>query len=601
MQHNDCDVLILGGGLAGQTLARQILLSHPGKTIILADRRAELPPKEQKVGEATVQASGYYYGKVLQLEEYLLQEHYLKYNLRFYWPSAQGAARYEELSQSFIRGLSNIPTYQLDRNKFEGEVLRRNQADPRFTLHLTAREIQVDLSEGPPEEAGPHAFRFQTASGEVSGQAGWVVDATGRGRLFAKRMKLTRQSPIPNGSTFFWMDGLIDIERLTDLSEKEIRLHPHRKALGHFPAFLATNHFCGEGYWFWVIPLHNRTSFGLVYDPARVPRGEVSTGKKCIEWVCKQYPMFARELLDREIIDESGFTAFAHDCGQTISANRWAMCGEACRFTDPLYSPGGDLISIYNTLITDAILTEEPRELTSKARLYEGLARAVYEAYVPSYAISQDLLGDQECFSLRYCWELAIYFSYFVFPMINDLFTARAFVPGFLQRFSRLGPMNRGMQEFLMGYYGWKKENLRGLAREPLFFDFYEIFALKSAETCFYKVGVTHDEARAILDENLAHLDELARWVYAYVAATVLGDERALTHPDFVGAIDTEKLVFDPKQMAERLAACGDTTETWQWGFEPPSLKRFRTEAAVEDLEMTEDEEEPAAAAGGGR
>jgi flavin-dependent dehydrogenase len=598
MKQNDCDVLILGGGLAGQTLARQILLSHPGKTILMADRRAELPPKEQKVGEATVQASGYYYGKVLQLEEYLLQEHYLKYNLRFYWPSAQGASRYEELSQSYIRGISNIPTYQLDRNKFEAEVLSRNLADPRFQLFLTASEIQVDLAEGP-EDTGPHAFRFQTEEGEVAGHAGWVVDATGRGRLLAKRKKLTRPSPIRNGSTFFWMDGLIDIERLTDLSEKEIRLHPNRQALGHFPAFLATNHFCGEGYWFWVIPLHNRTSFGLVYDPLRVPREEVSNAKKCIEWVCKQYPMFARELLHREIIDESGFASFAHDCGQTLSASRWAMVGEACRFTDPLYSPGGDLISIYNTLITDAILTEEPRELASKARLYEGLARAVYEAYVPSYAVSPDLLGDQECFSLRYCWELAIYFSYFVFPFINDLFTARPFVPGFLQRFTRLGPMNRGMQEFLMGFYGWKKENLGVLSREPLFFDFYEIFALKHAETCFYKVGVTHDEARAILDENLANLEELARWVYAYVAATVLGEERALTHPDFIAAIDTEKLVFDPQQMAERLAACGDTMEKWQWGFAPICRKRFRKEASMEPAPMTEDEEAPAVAAGG--
>jgi flavin-dependent dehydrogenase len=598
MKQNDCDVLILGGGLAGQTLARQILLSHPGKTILMADRRAELPPKEQKVGEATVQASGYYYGKVLQLEEYLLQEHYLKYNLRFYWPSAQGASRYEELSQSYIRGISNIPTYQLDRNKFEAEVLSRNLADPRFQLFLTAREIQVDLAEGP-EDTGPHAFRFQTEEGEVAGHAGWVVDATGRGRLLAKRKKLTRPSPIRNGSTFFWMDGLIDIERLTDLSEKEIRLHPNRQALGHFPAFLATNHFCGEGYWFWVIPLHNRTSFGLVYDPLRVPREEVSNAKKCIEWVCKQYPMFARELLHREIIDESGFASFAHDCGQTLSASRWAMVGEACRFTDPLYSPGGDLISIYNTLITDAILTEEPRELASKARLYEGLARAVYEAYVPSYAVSPDLLGDQECFSLRYCWELAIYFSYFVFPFINDLFTARPFVPGFLQRFTRLGPMNRGMQEFLMGFYGWKKENLGVLSREPLFFEFYEIFALKHAETCFYKVGVTHDEARAILDENLANLEELARWVYAYVAATVLGEERALTHPDFIAAIDTEKLVFDPQQMAERLAACGDTMEKWQWGFAPICRKRFRKEDSMEPAPMTEDEEAPAVAAGG--
>ena len=49
-----------------------------------------------------------------------------------------------------------------------------------------------------------------------------------------------------------------------------------------------------------------------------------------------------------------GLTSFALDSGQTISASGWALCGEACRFTDPLYSPGGDLISIYNTLITDA-------------------------------------------------------------------------------------------------------------------------------------------------------------------------------------------------------------------------------------------------------
>jgi hypothetical protein len=264
------------------------------------------------------------------------------------------------------------------------------------------------------------------------------------------------------------------------------------------------------------------------------------------------------------------------------------MCGEAGRFTDPLYSPGGDLISVYNTLITDAILTDEPRELASKVRLYEGLARAVYEAYVPSFAVAQDLLGDEECFSLRYVWELTIYFAYYVFPFINDLFTQRPFVPGFLQRFNRLGPLNRCMQEFLMGYYGWKKEHMGRPAGGPLYFDFYEIWALKSAETCFYKVGVTYDEARQVLDDQLAHLEELARWVYAYVAATVLGDERALTHPEFVGAIDPEKLVFDPQQMAERLAACPPTMERWQWSFEPPSLQRFRVEAPSEKTKEME-------------
>ena len=228
--------------------------------------------------------------------------------------------------------------------------------------------------------------------------------------------------------------------------------------------------------------------------------------------------------------------------------------------------------------------------------------KSVYEAYVPSYAVSYDALGDQETMTLKYSWELAVYFSFYVFPFINDLFTRRSFVPSFLQRFSRLGPMNRGMQEFLMGYYGWKKEHPLPGPTGPLYFDFYEIWALKSAETCFYKVGVTPEEARRVLDEQLAHLEELARWVYAYVAATVTGDERALTHPDFVGAIDTEELVFAPAQMAERLAACGETDERWAWGFAPPSLQRFRGEGAMEEPEMETpeamDEEAPAALIG---
>src|SRR5436189_1871158 len=55
------DVIVFGAGLAGGTLARQVLLGGAGKTILLLDRRDDLPPTDQKVGEATVQVSGFYY------------------------------------------------------------------------------------------------------------------------------------------------------------------------------------------------------------------------------------------------------------------------------------------------------------------------------------------------------------------------------------------------------------------------------------------------------------------------------------------------------------------------------------------------------------
>src|SRR5205085_8799182 len=126
------DVLIIGAGLAGLSLARQLLL-NTDKRILLIDRRAEIPPAKQKVGEATVQLSAYYFSKVLDLEEHLLREHFMKYNLRFYWKTPGRACDcYEDYSQSYIRNLSNIASYQLDRNKIEGELLRLNLEHRNF-------------------------------------------------------------------------------------------------------------------------------------------------------------------------------------------------------------------------------------------------------------------------------------------------------------------------------------------------------------------------------------------------------------------------------------------------------------------------------------
>src|SRR5579864_4375014 len=146
MTHRDhYDVVVIGAGLAGLSLARQLLLANDSITILQLDKRLQVPPAGQKVGEATVQVSGYYFSKVLELEEYLLREHFLKYNLRFYWKTAgMDNSRWESFSQSYIRGVSNVPTYQLNRNKIEEELLRRNRAEPdQYTFHNHALDLDV--------------------------------------------------------------------------------------------------------------------------------------------------------------------------------------------------------------------------------------------------------------------------------------------------------------------------------------------------------------------------------------------------------------------------------------------------------------------------
>jgi hypothetical protein len=374
-----------------------------------------------------------------------------------------------------------------------------------------------------------------------------------------------------------------------------VRLKKERRQIGHIPFWAATNHFCGEGFWFWVIPLQHKTSLGLVYDSRLIDFDDVRTPEKLLAWVCERFPLFERDLPHRKVLDWWGLKDYSHDCAQTISADGWAMAGEAGRFTDPLYSPGSDLISLYNTMIVDAITTDDLVARAGKCRLYEQMMRALYGAYVPTYATSYDALGDPEVFYLKYVWELSVYFGFYVFPFINDLFTDRRFALAFLDKFSVLGPLNRDLQSYLSAFFQWKKGR-RALPAEPLFVDFMEVPALKRAETCFYQVGVTVDEARQVLADQLVSLDELARFTVAHVAAAVLDDTRALTNRDFVAGIDLADLRFDPEALRRRLDEHAGCAETYAWSFDPLLLQRFRTEPLPEGAgEMGEAGEDDAA------
>ena len=222
-----------------------------------------------------MQLSGYYLSKVLDLEEHLLINHYLKYNLRFHWKTeGYGNCALEDYARSFIRLSSNIATFQLDRNVLEAHLLETCRQNSRFHFVGGVQNLDAQLS-----ETGPHRVTF--AGGDV--ECDWLVDASGRGHFLKRKLGLGQENAIRHASTWCWVDGLVNIEKLTDRSLREVRVDRARMKQGNLPFFLATNHFCGEGQWFWVIPLHGKTSLGLVYDRAVVEAEQVSNARKMLD------------------------------------------------------------------------------------------------------------------------------------------------------------------------------------------------------------------------------------------------------------------------------------------------------------------------------
>ena len=397
---NHTDAVIVGGGLAGLTLALQLRARLPALAITVLERDAHPAPEAaHKVGESTVEIGAHYLDTVLGLDAHLRERQLRKFGFRFFFSeNAQGVDAVTELGAS--RYL-HTPGYQLDRGILENFLGEHTRAQGvSFVTGAVVRGIQL-------AENGAHSVRFEQHGREHELTADWLVDASGRAGLLRRQLNLQTDNGHHANAAWFRLASRIDIDDWSQDATWHARCDYRER-------WLSTNHLVGPGYWVWLIPLSSGShSVGIVADETH-PLREYNSFERALEWLHRHQPQLAR-VVDAKRDTLQDFIALrriSYGCKRVFSARRWALTGEAGLFLDPFYSPGTDFIAIGNTYITELIARERAGEsIEMHAHIYEQIFFSFYDSTLALYRDQYPMFGDAEVMPAKVIWDYTYYWG----------------------------------------------------------------------------------------------------------------------------------------------------------------------------------------------
>lgn len=437
------DVAILGGGLAGLSLAIQLRRRNPGMTIRVIERRAPPAPEAAfKVGESTVEIGAHYFAHVLGLRAHLDSQQIRKFGFRFFFSDRQ-----RQIADCTELGVSQplpTPSWQLDRGRFEN------------FLQAHARTLGVDVIDAASvraislgEDDAPHRLRYRRGGQEQTLAAHWLVDASGRAGLLKRKLGLAESNEHAANAVWWRVDGCLDPGLWSDDPAWRARCTPPER-------WRSTNHLCGPGYWVWMIPLASGAhSLGIVCD-ARMHRLEtMNTHAKAMDWLRRHQPQ-AAAMLERPqhaLRDFHFLRQFSYGCKQVFSPRRWALTGEAGLFLDPFYSPGSDFIAISNGYICNLI--EKSRNgspIDGHAAIYQQLYFSFYRNTMPLYQGQYPLFGDAQLMPIKVIWDYTYYWALLAPLYFADKLTDLPFLGRLRSLFQRGSSLNQAMQRLLRNW-----------------------------------------------------------------------------------------------------------------------------------------------------
>ncbi len=444
--NQNSDLIILGGGLAGLSLALQCRQLLPEASITVLEKRSHPAPEAaHKVGESTVEVGAKYFANDLGLKDHIVEHQLPKLGLRFFFPGGDNT-RIEDRLELGGRRYAPVPSFQLDRGRFENFLAERCLSqDIRFLDEADIKSISIGK---------PHEVSYQRNGIAETERSRWVIDASGRRAFLKRHLGLEKESPHVANAAWFRLKKHVKID---EWSADPLWQQGHEGKLGRW---YSTNHLMGQGYWVWMIPLASgSTSLGIVAAEEFHSLTDYNSIEKALEWLQKHEPQCAEALRDNldYVQDFRAIKHYSVEAKQAFSSKRWGITGEAGFFLDPFYSPGSDFIAFANTFLADLI----QRDLTGKgfrmrSFAYDRIFKQFFYGTATVYQDQYQIFGNPQVMPIKILWDYLVYWSISGYIFMHDRLCHQTAYLRHIGKIQKLSKLNHFMQGF---FRKWHRES----------------------------------------------------------------------------------------------------------------------------------------------
>jgi len=545
------DVVILGGGLAGLSLANQLMLARPQTRVLVTDKRAEPAPESAfKVGESSVEVGAYYYRNIVGMADHLNEQHIRKLGLRFFLPAGDNSdiTRRVEFSTPPTPTGSDVNrtvyTHQIDRGVFENALFDR-AIERGADAYRGWRVEDVALNpEGEHEVTLSHEASTRTVS------ARWVVDATGRHNLLRRKLGLQTDTGHHVNAAWFRLKGGMDYEDWTDDEEWNL---------------------IGEGYWVWLIRLSpGPISIGVVADPRFHPFEEINELDAMMQWLREHEPQLAGQLESRldEVQDFLVIEDFSYGSSQVFSTDRWCLTGEAAAFIDPLYSPGSDFIAYLNSFSGDLIARElDGEDIEERLDFYNFFFTQLFEPGLWLYRDQYQMFGNPQVMMCKFLNDNIAYFSTLAFLFLHGKMTQLDDLGDVMDVFETFVPLLQRIQDFYRDWHQIDQRKFEGVGIQST--DFQPFLDAYHDLGKDFELDTMIERAQA----KVRVLQAIAVWTF-HMGAKHLPDP-----PDPTRPIDPQMISLHPEKWEEEGLFSDDGMTLAQALELIPGIEEFDLEA----------------------